>query len=763
MTRMAPRHVAFHLAFRVVCRASCAAVITLGARRAAAQAPPLPPSPTYSNDRSHGAEDAAGRAATGAPIDVIYYALDLRLDPAHERIAGSARVIAVATRRTDTLPLQLATEMHVDSVRAAGRVVPVSHAGGALRIALPHVVQPGGRIDATIYYGGTPGGDMGGDNSFQFGSHAGAPVIASYGLPYHARAWWPAHDTPADKADSATLTFTVPSSMTAVSNGRLADTHANPDGTTTYRWVVRSPNYPDVISVVATNFVHLDSSYVSARGDTMPIVFYVFPEDAAKARVSLSPVPDILRTDVSIFGEYPYVHEKYGIAEFQIHGYREHQTITSYGAAWITGDHRKDNTLAHEVAHQWFGNWVTVRNWSHIWLNEGFATYAAALWHERKGGARAYAATMRELDTHDFAGTVFVPDSMDVGHMFTHTTFNKGAWVLHMLRHVMGDTAFFGTLRAWVRDNGHRSVTTDDFRRACEAAYGAPLDWFFREWVYGGGRPTYALGWHAASAGGGHDVAVTIRQMQPGRLFRMPLDVRVRTSRGDTTFAVRDTARVQTVHVRVRGEPSGVTLDPDGWVLKTLESSGSTGSMGSDFMDPSLIPSTTSGDAHRCGWPRWRSPLPPRPGSPSRASSLMPRIRRPWIVPPARCRPMRRTPPPRPPRSCSPRSVASGRAPAALRTAEHWPPISPSHRPWADSCSASEMPTTRRAATCRRRRGGCRPRGTRSSRWRSLPDRRMRPPSRRSTWRDRGRRTRSRSLRTRSSHRPGRPTGSPTR
>jgi aminopeptidase N len=582
---MSSRRVVPRLTSRLLVRALCASMMALGARRAAAQGRSHRPAPVRSSSGPARAEQDVGRGATGAPIDVTYYALDLRLDPARRRIAGSARVIAVATRRTDTLPLQLAPEMHVDSVRAAGRVVPASHAGGVLRIGLPHAVQPGGRIDATIYYGGTPGGDMGGDNPFQFGSHDGAPVIASYGLPYHARAWWPAHDTPADKADSATLTFTVPSSMTAVSNGRLAESRANPDGTTTFRWLVRSPIYPDVVSVVATNFVRLDSSYVSARGDTMPIVFYVFPEDAAKARVSLSRVPDMLRTYVSLFGEYPYVHEKYGIAEFQIRGYREHQTITSFGAALITGDHRRDNTLAHEVAHQWFGNWVTVRNWSHIWLNEGFATYAAALWHEQKGGAQAYAATMRQLDTHDFEGTVYVSDSMDVEHMFTHTTFNKGAWVLHMLRHVMGDTAFFRTMRAWVRDNGLRSVTTDDFRRACEAAHGAPLDWFFREWVYGGGRPTYAVAWRATPSDSGRDVAVTIRQTQPGRPFRMPLDVRVSTSRGDTTFTVRDTGRVQTVHLRVRGKPSEVKLDPDDWVLKTLESPGSAESMESDPID----------------------------------------------------------------------------------------------------------------------------------------------------------------------------------
>ena len=513
--------------------------------------------------------DGRGAAAdSGGSIDVGFYAIDLRLDPAGHTVAGSVRVIARATRRTRVLPLQLSPEMRVDSARVGERAAPVSHEGYTLLVTLPGVVERGGRLDATIYYRGTPGGDMGGDNAFQFGTHAGAPVIASYGLPYHAREWWPANDTPADKADSATLTFTVPASMTAVSNGRLVATRRNLDGTATYRWEVRYPVYPDVISVVATDFASFGSTYVTAAGDSMPIVYYVFPEDEARARVSLAPVPEILHTYASLFGEYPYIREKYGIAEFQIRGYREHQTITSYGAPWVAGERRDPRTLAHEVAHQWFGNRVSVRNWSHIWLNEGFATYAAALWRERAAGPAAYAAAMRDLDTHDFHGSVYIPDSTAVGEMFTHTTFNKGAWVLHMLRHVMGDSVFFGTLRSWVRDNGDRPVTTEDFRRACGAAHGSSLDWFFDEWVYGGGRPTYSLNWRATPQRTGYDVTVTIAQTQRDHLFRMPLDLRLTTARGDTTLIVRDTLPLQTTHVTLPAAPTQVTLDPDGWVLK---------------------------------------------------------------------------------------------------------------------------------------------------------------------------------------------------
>ncbi|HET8648762.1 MAG TPA: hypothetical protein VFL95_01870, partial [Gemmatimonadales bacterium] len=319
--------------------------------------------PTISRRIGRGAAVSAAAAiivlvnpTARVPIDVSYYALNLRLDPVLRRIAGTARVIARMPHGGSALVLDLADVMQVDSVILAGHPAVWSHQRGALRISLPARAAAGATVDLLVYYGGTPDGNMGGDNPFQFDAHAGVPVVSSYGLPYHAREWWPSHDTPSDKADSASLTFTVPAPLVAVSNGRLVATDSNADGTVTYRWKVGYPIYPDVISVAATNFTHFGSRYVGIGGDTMPLDFYVFPEDEAKARVSFSVIESILHSYEALFGPYPFRREKYGIVEFPIHGYREHQTITSLGAAWITGDRRNDRTLAHEVAHQWFGN-----------------------------------------------------------------------------------------------------------------------------------------------------------------------------------------------------------------------------------------------------------------------------------------------------------------------------------------------------------------------------------------------------------------------
>jgi aminopeptidase N len=220
---------------------------------------------------------------------------------------------------------------------------------------------------------------------------------------------------------------------------------------------------------------------------------------------------------------------------------------------------------------------VSVGSWSDVWLNEGFATYAAALWQERRGGAPAYRAAMARADRTDFAGALYIPDSTDLPAMFTPTTFEKGSWVLHMLRHVLGDAAFFAALHDYLRAYGGRSATTADFERVCERHYGRSLAWFFREWVYGPGRPVYAIDWTSAPPGAdaapGHAVTITIaQQQQDAPPFTMPIDVTVRTTEGTERTTVWDSLATQSFVLAVPGRPTAVTLDDGGWILKRLAS-----------------------------------------------------------------------------------------------------------------------------------------------------------------------------------------------
>ena len=261
----------------------------------------------------------------------------------------------------------------------------------------------------------------------------------------------------------------------------------------------------------------------------MPLQFYVFPRGRAEGaarfqRHSRHHAQPRRSASASIH----FCARKYGVAEFATYSFREHQTLPSYAEKLITGDHANDAVLAHELAHQWFGNSLSVRDWRHVWLNEGFSTYAAMLWTERRKGAAAYRAEMNKIAEGDLRGPVFMADVTDNKKLFGAATFDKGAWVLHMLRHVMGDEKFFKALREYVREYSYRNVTTEDFRAVCERFHGKSLDWFFAQWIYGVSRPTYRVSWAAAD----EQLALTVQQVQSEGVFTMPIEVQCHVGGG---------------------------------------------------------------------------------------------------------------------------------------------------------------------------------------------------------------------------------------
>src|SRR5438876_2143765 len=177
-------------------------------------------------------------------------------------------------------------------------------------------------------------------------------------------------------------------------------------------------------------------------------------------------------------------------------GAMEHQTITSMGYLLLTGDATYEGVVAHELSHQWFGDAVTLTDWRNIWLNEGFATYSEALWTEYKKGQQAYLDYMKKNDFGYFTSTVYAPEGFISNYAVYATVYQKGSWVLHMLRGMMGDEIFFKALREYFDRYKYKNATTQDFQKVFEEIYGQPLDWFFDEWVYKGiGRPKYEYSW----------------------------------------------------------------------------------------------------------------------------------------------------------------------------------------------------------------------------------------------------------------------------
>ena len=247
----------------------------------------------------------------------------------------------------------------------------------------------------------------------------------------------------------------------------------------------------------------------------------------------------------------------------------EHQTATSFGSGLIRGDASYYWIVAHELAHQWWGDSVTLADFREIWLNEGFATYSEALWYEHLNGASGLRAYMASLDTRPFCGTLYDPVASSCS-LFGKTVYDKGAWVLHMLRGILGDADFFTGLRNHASDFTYSNAGTPDLRASMEAASGRALESFFTRWVYQTGEPAYRWGWRAAQTPSGWVTYVRIEQTQPGAPFVMPIDLRVSTPSGSFTTRVENTASAQDFALpAVPAAPTSVTFDPDLWILKS--------------------------------------------------------------------------------------------------------------------------------------------------------------------------------------------------
>ncbi|TPW17495.1 MAG: pepN, partial [bacterium] len=442
--------------------------------------------------------------------------------------------------------------------RSAGIVTTSSRSLDVLTVNLDRSYANGETITVQVTYFGTPAGGY-----FGFSTSGGQPMIWSLSEPFGARTWWPCKDYSDDKADSVDIRIRVPSNLVTASNGtRILNTN---DGTfATTKWTERYPIATYLVFVASHPYTVASDWYVTALGDSVPLQFYMFPASVAQATPNNALVNDMMAAYAPLFGEYPFVDEKYGHAQFLFSGGMEHQTCTCLGVY-------VESITAHELAHQWWGDKVTCGTFHHIWLNEGFATYGEALWAESLGGAAARNAEM-DLAKYFGAGTVHVPDVNDENRIFSsNLSYNKGSWVLHMLRGILGDVDFFDALQAYGTQFAYASAVSEDLRDVFEDVSGKDLHPFFQQWIYGEYYPQYQFTWSSVPAAGGYDVHLTINQTQSWQLFTLPIQMRVSTSGGDVDFTVGDSLATQAFVLHVDDPPTDVALDPDEWILKSVD------------------------------------------------------------------------------------------------------------------------------------------------------------------------------------------------
>ena len=517
-----------------------------------------------------------------ANIDVTYYGLDLRLTHTPNSLRGAATITlksVTANLSSFFLDLNSVTAttgegLRVDSVKVGNQKLTFQHAQNKLTITPPQPLTNGQALTLTVFYQGIPNSAANG--SFSFGKHENTsdPVIWSLSEPYGASDWFPCRDTPADKADSSSVRITAAKQFVSVSNGILVNTTDNADGTRTYFWKNSYPIAQYLISIAMSNYERYDTPFTSGN-QTLPITHYIYPEILPSVKTNLALTPGMIQLFTDRFGPYPFLREKYGHAQFaQGNGGMEHQTITSMEARALT-----PGVIAHELTHQWFGDKITCRDWQNIWLNEGFASYGEAIYAESTGGTTGYQSYMNSFmsSARNARGSIYVQDISNFNNIFnSNRSYAKGATVLHMLRGILGDAVFFQTLRTYVASPtvAYKTAVTEDFQAIAQQVSGKSLDYFFKQWIYGEGYPTYKATVSPGSTANTASVRLEQRNTTATNptSFTMPVQLQLKSAAGDTTVTVFTDQADQMFTVPTRGAISGLVIDPNNWILKTVES-----------------------------------------------------------------------------------------------------------------------------------------------------------------------------------------------
>ncbi|MDH4069158.1 MAG: M1 family aminopeptidase [Ignavibacteria bacterium] len=503
-------------------------------------------------------------------IDITYYKLDLTITTSPNYLRGTVTVQGKCLGAgLEAVTLNLMNPLTVNAVVMDGLETPFLQGDETIDITLDRPYLAGELFSMEIYYQGVPGSS--GFGSFEFSSHGGVPWIWTLSEPYGAKDWWPCKDHPTDKADSVDIWITCRSDLKAGSNGVLTGVVDNGDGTKTWKWAERYPITTYLVSVTISDFAEFSDWFHYSPTDSMEILNYVLPENLSTAQVSLGKTVDMLEIFSEMFGMYPFIEEKYGHCDFGWGGAMEHQTMTSTGTY-------SEPIIAHELAHQWFGDLITCANWPNIWMNEGFATYSEALYYEEMYGSSGYWSEI--LSNLSYAktanGSIYRADTSSDWSIFNSAlVYSKGASVLHMLRHVLGDSVFFDVMFAYASDPAFRYgvATTENFQLVAETVSGRELGYFFDQWIYGERFPHYYYWWYSSETESGHTVTVGIDQTTgttTPAFFRMPVDLGVSGNGWDTTVVVDHSFDGQIFTFLVPGEPTDLELDPETWILRDV-------------------------------------------------------------------------------------------------------------------------------------------------------------------------------------------------
>jgi len=512
-------------------------------------------------------------------VNILHYHLKFDLNIEEKILTGVSTITAVKINNLNSdldlksglklepeIELNLYDNLNVTSIKVNS--INAEYSRNNNRIFIQPAEELADTFKIEIVYNGTP--KRSGFDGFVFGEVNGQSLVYNISEPIYASTWFPCDDDPSDKA-LLDVEITNDSQFVSVSNGNLTSVKVNGDKKT-YHYNTVYPISTYLISVYSAPYKTFFDVYKGLDGnDSMKIEYYVMPEHFDQAKIDFGEHLDMIETLSKIFGEYPFIKEKYGVAEFLWNfGAMENQTITGIGYAFVSGNDFFKDTYVHELSHHWWGNSVGPKTWNDIWLNEGFATYSEALYAEAKHSKDALKSKMQSKFSDNFRETLYAPKDL-----FGETVYDKGAWVLHMLRYEIGDSSFFKSLHKYYDLYKYSNASVEDFKSVCENVSEMKLDKFFNQWVYTGTNIIFCSYTFSFNDDNKKECVLNIfQEPQDYKEFHFPLEIKFDFIDGSSAvqnvyvddieeeFTFKFDLEIETIH-----------LDPDSRLLGTFEKS----------------------------------------------------------------------------------------------------------------------------------------------------------------------------------------------
>jgi len=498
-----------------------------------------------------------------AAMDVTHYDIRLKVDPHKKIIEGKVTISFILLEKTDKIEIDLLKQFHVSGVDING--THLSHVRNKHKI---FITNPGltqfKTHQLTITYSGKPPvakkPPWSGGFSWEK-SEDGYPWIAVSCQANGAHIWYPCKEHPSDKANGADIYITVPDPLTVAANGLLKSVHPEGDKWTTWHWKTEYPISTYNINFTAGYFEAVErTGYVLNK--PIQLVYYVLPEKRNGADALLKDAEEYLNFYARHFGQYPWIKEKFGLVHTPYWG-MEHQTINAYGNNYKKTKLGYDFLMFHEMGHEWWGNYLSVSDWSDFWIHEGFDTYAEALFVEEKYGNEAARTFVRDRYKKNVQNKLeIVPEkNSTTGFKKDNDVYYKGAHILHTLRYLIGDDVLKESLKEFLqmpKEQPQNQTSTKEFISLINENYGQDIEWFFNQYLYQASLPTLVVEEEIIQ----NKKFINLYWKESG--FLMPIDISFMSFDGIRHRRLELTNSPNRIAIPAT---SSLTIDPDGWVL----------------------------------------------------------------------------------------------------------------------------------------------------------------------------------------------------